>query len=184
MFTGNLFERLLVTGSTGKLLNHADKGVSSDSKNAEELLISVIGPLLWSNEHFACDLSGSSSDDDGESGSDDDSPVNSNLSRKTEGTESNNDEVDVNKRKRRKVATSKMSASQVCYELSKANVSPHLLIAPHIYGDSFGAGSSASQPFRVTVHPQVISKCKYLIPAVFFIRSIVILSSSTCPHFR
>jgi hypothetical protein len=156
MFTGNLFERLLSAGRTGKGLDNRDEVVDHNSNDADELLISVIGPLLWSKSHF--ELPRPPSDDDGESGSDDDNQVNSNISRKTEETESHNDDIDSNKRKRRKVATTRMSASQVCYELSKANVSPHLLIAPHVYGESFGAGSSASQPFRITVHPQVIRK--------------------------
>lgn len=156
IFTGNLFERLIAADRTGNRLDKEDDVVHHNSNNADELLISVIGPLLWSKLHFACDLPGPPSDDDGESGSDDDIPVNSNLSRKPAGHESHNDELDDNKRKRRKVAATKMSASQVCYELSKANVSPHLLIAPHVYGDSFGAGGSVKQPFRVTVHPQVI----------------------------
>lgn len=156
IFTGDLFERLIAADRSGKRLDKEGDVVHHNSNNADELLISIIGPLLWSKLHFACDLPPPSPDDDGESGSDDDIPVNSNLFRKHDGTESHNDELDSSKRKRRKVTATKMSASQVCYELSKANVSPHLLIAPHVYGDSFGAGASAKQPFRVTVHPQVM----------------------------
>ena len=62
---------------------------------------------------------------------------------------------DAGLRKRRKTVPSRMSAIQICYELSKPNVSPHLLIAPHVYGDSFGAGAGILQPFKIKVHPQV-----------------------------
>jgi proteasome lid subunit RPN8/RPN11 len=54
----------------------------------------------------------------------------------------------------RKQAT-KMTASQMVYELSKANIDPHLLVTPHRYGQVFGAAANESQPFDIKVHPQV-----------------------------
>lgn len=55
----------------------------------------------------------------------------------------------------RKQTISRMTASQMSFELSKSDIDPHLLVAPQRYGESFGAGAHESQPFDIKVHPQV-----------------------------
>lgn len=162
LFQANIFQRLL-SNNRGEKFDHSENEVTNES---EEVQISLIGPFLWSPEYFVSSLSRSSSFDDSASG--DDSEVQSKRNvdasepEKTKGFDSqpfssNLDDLHSNKREKRKLATTRMTANEVSQELSKANVNPHMLIAPHVYRESFGAGASVSQPFKITVHPQVAS---------------------------
>lgn len=164
MFEGNLFQRLLLNDKSDKFDHLKNESV----KESEEVHISLIGPFVWSPEYFISSISRSSSFDDSASGGDSEAPQ---LKPNEDATEpvkkkgfdsqmssSNPDDLNSNKREKRKLATARMTANEVSQELSKANVNPHMLIAPHIYGESFGAGASASQPFKITVHPQVLSQ--------------------------
>lgn len=156
MFSSNLFKRILVN-SVGSF----DGNQKTNYHSNEELQISTIGPLLWSTDHFI--VESSSSDEDDENAD----RLNNLQTRTSETVEminknSNFPELQGNlkeetQRKKRKVCPTRLTAAQVCSELCKPNVSPHLLIAPHIYGESFGAAANDSQPFQVIVHPQVSS---------------------------
>lgn len=161
MFATDIFERLL---TKNRSFDCAASNFEYDNYD-DEVDISTIGPLLWSKEHFVCNvrLKSQGSDED----SDDDSEAPTKSCRNKVGTETkdsddvhpsflNIEDLDGGQRRKRKSAAVRMTANEVCQELSKANVSPHLLIAPHIYGESFGAGAAASQPFQITVHPQVM----------------------------
>lgn len=153
MYTGNILQRMFANQieDDSSVTNSSSAHIAHNEMN-----LSVIGPLLWSQDYFNDDISSSSTDDDGEN------DLDPNGLAGTEGIEMNSqqdsispDIIDNNQKRKRRFAPVRMTAAQVCQELSKPNVSPHLLIAPHIYGESFGAGQGASQPFEVRVHPQV-----------------------------
>ena len=154
MYTGKIFERLLSNGIKEDMLSFDTLASTSLDVDDQELQISIIGPLLWSADQFVVDLSRSSSFDEGDERGDRDR-------FETKGINCDHEPQiscpvpDGGERRKRKTAPVRMTANQVCQELSKPNVSPHLLIAPHIYGESFGAGAGISQPFKVKVHPQV-----------------------------
>lgn len=160
LFNGNIFQRLLSNNRSEKFY-HSENEVTNES---EEVHVSLIGPFVWSPEYFVSSLSRSSSFDGSVSGDDSEVQskrnVDSSEPEKTKGFDSqpfssNFDELNSNKREKRKFLTARMTANEVSQELSKANVNPHMLIAPHVYRESFGAGASVSQPFKITVHPQV-----------------------------
>jgi hypothetical protein len=160
LFEGNIFQRLLSNIRSEKF----DLSGNEVTNESEEVHISSIGPSVWSPEYFVSSLSRSSSFDDSASGDDSEVLLKRNVDavepEKSKGFDSqpfssNLDDSNSNKREKRKLATTRMTANEVSQELSKANVNPHMLIAPHVYRESFGAGSSASQPFKITVHPQV-----------------------------
>jgi hypothetical protein len=149
MFSSNLFEKILVN-STGNF----DTDDKTNNLSNDELRMSIIGPLLWSSDHFIEEIS---SEEDEKS---EDELIDSQSRNETlMATKNKNTDVpesqDESQRRKRKVCTNRMTAAEVCSELSKANVSPHLLIAPHIYGESFGAAAHETQPFQIIVHPQV-----------------------------
>ena len=154
MFTGSIFEKLLSNGIKEDKIPFDTLASSSLDVDDQELQTSIIGPLLWSPNHFVVDLSRSSSFDEGDEHCDGDH-------FETKGIASHHEPqiscavLDGGERRKRKTAPVRMTANQVCQELSKPNVSPHLLIAPHVYGESLGAGAGISQPFKVKVHPQV-----------------------------
>ena len=60
------------------------------------------------------------------------------------------------KRKRRCTQESKrMSAQELAIELLSPSINQHLLVSPHVYGESHGAGQNKKQAFQIKVHPQV-----------------------------
>ena len=161
MFTTNIFDKIL---SEARTSNRAAPDLQCKSYD-DEVDISTIGPLLWSKDHFISNIRLPSPGSDDESDDDGDGLTKSSRDRgcgetkdrdEMQQTISSVEDFDCNQKRKRKSAVVRMTANEVCQELSKANVSPHLLIAPHIYGESFGAGAGASQPFQITVHPQVI----------------------------
>ena len=153
MYTSKIFEKLLSNGIKEDMLPFDTLASTSLDVDDQELQNSIIGPLLWSADQFVVDLSRSSSFDEGDE------------RFETKGINCDHEPqiscpvLDGGERRKRKTAPVRMTANQVCQELSKPNVSPHLLIAPHIYGESFGAGAGISQPFKVKVHPQVSLTC-------------------------
>lgn len=162
MFTSNVFDKIL---SESRPSNRSASEFECKSYN-DEVDISTIGPLLWSKDHFISNIRLPSPGSDEESNDDgDDEPTRLSRDRgcgetkdrdEMQPTISSAEDFDCSQKRKRKSAAVRMTANEVCQELSKANVSPHLLIAPHIYGESFGAGAGASQPFQITVHPQVV----------------------------
>lgn len=160
MFTSNVYDRIL---SEARINSRAAPDFKCKTYN-DEVDISTIGPLLWSNDHFISNIRLPSLGSDEESDAGGDGLTRSFRDRGCtetkdrdlmQSTISSIEDFDCSQKRKRKSATVRMTANEVCQELSKANVSPHLLIAPHIYGESFGAGAGASQPFQITVHPQV-----------------------------
>ena len=161
MFTGNILQRLLAPDiiSTPEITNDQDM-IDSAKSDQNDLNISIIGPLLWSTEYFEDDSSRSSSFD--ETDQIDGPSLTAGSQSEIKVTDAIEEVVDDGLRKKRKTVPIKMTASQICYELSKPNVNPHLLISPHVYGDHFGAGAGCSQPFKIKVHPQVKLKLKLI----------------------
>jgi hypothetical protein len=152
MFSSNLLQKVLVNS-----ISCLDTDDEANILTNDELQISIIGPLLWSPEYFIEEIS---SDENKES---EEGLMDSQTSETLVVTKNKNTVVselhgnlnDEPQRRKRKICPTRMTAAEVCSELSKANVSPHLLIAPHIYGESFGAAAHETQPFQVIVHPQV-----------------------------
>lgn len=159
VFTGKIFERLLHTGTEEDELRDGTPVSFSSNEDDQELRTSVIGPLLWSADYFTNDLSRSSSFDERDERCDGDhldiKGINNTEAKLLHESQLLHNNVDIGERRKRKTFPIRMTANQVCQELSRPNVSPHLLIAPHIYGESLGAGAGVSQPFEVKVHPQV-----------------------------
>jgi hypothetical protein len=146
MFSSNLFEKILVN-SIGNF--------DTDDTTNDDLQMSIIGPLLWSSNDFIEEVSSEEDENSEDELIDSHSRSETLIATKNKNTiipESQNDE---SQRRKRKVCTNRMTAAEVCSELSKANISPHLLIAPHVYGESFGAAAHETQPFQIIVHPQV-----------------------------
>lgn len=152
MFSSNLLQKVLENSISS--LNTDDEATILTN---DELQISIIGPLLWSPEYFIEEISSDENKDNEEELID--SHANETLvvtkNKKIVVSELHGNLNDELQRRKRKICPARMTATEVCSELSKANVSPHLLIAPHIYGESFGAAPHETQPFQVIVHPQV-----------------------------
>ena len=186
VYTGNIFqgilseERSLADEYCKEFSFPGEASISRSSvAHQEELKLSIIGSLLWSDSFVDNDdvtLSSNDGDDKEDGGTDRviDLPDHSESKQEPQSSVSTlaasisaagatagaSTGHDSSQKRKRRVAPLRMTASQVCYELSKPNISPHLLIVPHVYGESFGAGQGASQPFEVKVHPQVTSSHK------------------------
>ena len=184
MWSSNLFEKLL-----SELQNRPKKSddvispVDDITNIEEEIKISTIGPILWSksgseyiegNDLFSnLSMQGNLTSEIKMSPIhkfDEEIDINdrNNVLEVTE-SEINDknglkDKSDLNSSNRRRQSRtpviSKVSASELFYELTRAkNLSPHCLISPYMYGETIGPAPNEKQPFKIIIHPQVGIVC-------------------------
>lgn len=183
MFSCHLFQRLLAVPekiSDPSLDELYSLGLSTDVDN-DELPLSIIGPLLWSSMFINDKPSSNSSlDDEDVSGNIAEielSEAETKVTTESDVVGTKDDDADSNMRRKRKPMPIRMTASQVCQELSKTNVNPHLLIAPLLYGENLGAAPTESQPFEVRVHPQVRS---HIFKSIYTLEYYLLSSNFIC----